>query len=57
MTVSWLQLVDEGPGWHWGGALVIHSSGLHIQILATAANRTGHLITEGKISLTVMYHI
>ena len=36
-----------------GGALVIRSTGLRIQILATAANRTGHLVTEGKISLAV----
>ena len=39
------------------GALVIRSNCLCIQFLATAANRTGHLVTEGKISLPVMYHI
>ena len=45
-------LMDEGPGWR-RGASVIRSSGLRLQILATAANRMGHLVTEGKISLPV----
>ena len=43
--------------WAASGALVIRSSGLHMQILATAAYRTGHLVTEGKISLSVISHI
>ena len=39
--------------WMALGALVIRSSGLRIQILATAVNRMGHLVIEGKISLAV----
>ena len=39
------------------GPLVILSGGLRIQILATAADISGHLVTEGKISLAVIPRI
>ena len=44
--------MDEGPGWG-GKALVIRGGGLRIQILATAADRTGRLVSEGKLSMAV----
>ena len=48
-TCSWWTKGLDGVGGH----LVIRSGGLRIQILATAADRTGHPVTEGKIDLTV----
>ena len=39
--------MDERPGWG-GKVLVIRGGGLCIQILATAVDRTGRLVSEGS---------